>query len=55
VIVAVDGEQVSGMDEVIAAVDSHEPGDEIELTLLRDGDERTETLTLAERPASAGE
>jgi S1-C subfamily serine protease len=55
VIVAVDGEQVSGMDEVIAAVDSHEPGDEIELTLLRGGDERTETLTLAERPASAGE
>lgn len=55
VIIAVDGEQVSGMDEVIAAVDSHKPGDEIELILLRAGDEHTETLTLAERPANAGQ
>jgi S1-C subfamily serine protease len=51
-IVAVDGEPVAGMDDVIAAVDSREPGDEIELTLLRGGAERTETVTLAERPAS---
>jgi len=54
VIVAVDGERVEGMDDVIAAVDSHEPGDEIELTLVRGDDERTETLTLDERPDSAG-
>ncbi len=53
VIVAVDGKPVSGMDEVIAAVDSHKPGDEIELTLVRDGEERTEALKLAERPANA--
>ena len=53
VIVAVDGEPVAGIDEVIAAVDSHQPGDEVELTLLRDGDERTETVTLDERPANA--
>jgi S1-C subfamily serine protease len=53
VIVAVDGEPVSGIDDVIAAVDSHKPGDELELTLLRGGDERTETVTLAERPDSA--
>ena len=52
-IVAVNSDPVGGMDDVIAAVDSHEPGDEIELTLLRDGDERAETLTLAARPASA--
>jgi S1-C subfamily serine protease len=54
VIVAVDGESVDGMDEVIAAVDSHEPGDEVELTLVRGDDERTETVTLDERPESAG-
>jgi S1-C subfamily serine protease len=53
VIVAVDGERVTGMDEVIAEVDAHQPGDEIELTLVRDGDERTETVTLDERPATA--
>jgi S1-C subfamily serine protease len=54
VIVAVDGDPVSGMDDVIAAVDSLKPGDEIELTLVRDGEERTETLTLDDRPANAG-
>ncbi len=53
VIVAVDGEPVAGIEEVIAAVDSHQPGDEVELTLLRGGDERTETVTLDERPANA--
>ncbi len=52
-IVAVDGEPVTAMDDVIAAVDSHEPGDEIELTLVRDREERTVTVTLGERPSSA--
>jgi S1-C subfamily serine protease len=54
VIVAVDGEAVSGIEDVIAAVNSHQPGDEVELTVVRDGDERTETVTLADRPANAG-
>jgi S1-C subfamily serine protease len=53
-ITAVDGEAVTGMDEVIAAVDSLKPGDEIEITLLQGGDERTVTVDLAERPAQAG-
>ncbi len=52
-ITAVDGEAVAGMDDVIAAVDAKQPGDELELTLLRDGEERTVTVELAERPASA--
>jgi S1-C subfamily serine protease len=52
-IVAVDGKAITGMDDVIAAVDDRKPGDEIELTLLRGGDERTETVELAERPANA--
>ena len=54
VIVAVDGERVTGMDDVIAAVDKHQPGDELELTIQRGGDERTESVQLAERPANAG-
>jgi S1-C subfamily serine protease len=53
VIIAVDGESVEGMSDVIAAVDSKQPGDELELTLLRGGNERTVTVTLADRPASA--
>ena len=54
VIIEVEGETVEGMDEVIAAVDAQDPGDELELTLLRGGDRRTVTVELAERPAQAG-
>jgi S1-C subfamily serine protease len=50
IIVEIDGDPASGMDEVIAAVASHQPGEEITLTVLR-GDERREvTVTLGERP-----
>ena len=52
VIVAVDGNDVADMGEVISAVDSRQPGDKLELTLLRGGEERTITVELAERPAS---
>jgi S1-C subfamily serine protease len=53
VIVAVDGKSVDEMSDVIAAVDSKQPGDELELTVLRGGDEHTVTVTLGDRPASA--
>jgi S1-C subfamily serine protease len=49
-IIAVDGEQVTEMADVIAAVDSHKPGDEVELTILREGQERELTVTLGDRP-----
>ena len=51
-IVAVDGRDVQDMGDVISAVDSKSPGDELELTLLRGGDERTVSIELTERPAS---
>jgi S1-C subfamily serine protease len=50
VIVAVDGEAVSGMADVIAAVNRKQPGDELELEVHRDGEERTIELELADRP-----
>jgi S1-C subfamily serine protease len=53
VITAVDGDPVSDMSDVIAAVNSKQPGDELELTLLRGGNERTVTVTLGDRPAQA--
>ena len=53
-ITAVDGQPVTGMDDVIAAVDSKQPGDELELTVERGGDERSVTVELADRPAQAG-
>lgn len=54
IIVAVDGDPVSEMVDVIDAVDSKQPGDEIELTLLRAGEERDVTLELGNRPANRG-
>ncbi len=53
IITAVDGNAVTGMDDVIAAVDSKEPGESIELTLEHGGDTRTVTVELTERPAQA--
>ena len=52
IITEVDGKKVKGMEELIAAVDAKKPGDEIEVTLLRGGNEKTVTVTLANRPAS---
>jgi S1-C subfamily serine protease len=53
VIVATDGEPIESMTDVIGAVDAKEPGDELELTVVRDGEEEDVTVELAERPASA--
>ena len=51
-IVGVDGEDVQDMGDVISAVDAKRPGDELELTVVRGGDERALTVELAERPAT---
>ena len=53
VIVEVDGQSVESMTDVIAAVDAKQPGDEMDLTLLHGGNERTVSVELGERPASA--
>ena len=53
VIVAVDGNDVAGMDDVATAVDAKEPGDDVELTLDHNGDQRTITVTLGDRPAQS--
>jgi S1-C subfamily serine protease len=53
IITAVAGEPVDSMEDVIAAVDEREPGDELEVTVLRDGDEEDVTVELADRPEQA--
>ncbi len=55
VITEVDGERVSDMEEVINAVNAASPGDEMELTVDRDGEKKTVTVTLGVRPDSAEE
>jgi S1-C subfamily serine protease len=54
IITEVDGKSVAGMEDVINAVNSAQPGDKMELTLLR-GDNETKhvTVTLGVRPKSA--
>jgi S1-C subfamily serine protease len=50
VIVSVDGEPVSGPDDVVAVVAGKQPGDTIEVEYLRGDDRRTTSIELAERP-----
>jgi S1-C subfamily serine protease len=54
IITEVDGKPVDSMEEVVDKVNSAQPGDEMELTLLR-GDDETKhvTVTLGVRPDSA--
>ncbi|MDT0400525.1 trypsin-like peptidase domain-containing protein [Streptomyces edwardsiae] len=46
VITQVDGQRVHSGEELIVKTRAHRPGDRLELTLERDGEERTLTLTL---------
>jgi S1-C subfamily serine protease len=50
VIVEVDGTAVTRAEEVVGAIRRHAPGDEIAVTIDRDGRERTFAVVLAERP-----
>jgi len=50
IITKIDGESVTSMEDLIAIVDEHEPGDKIDVTYVRDGKTRTAELTLEERP-----
>lgn len=51
VIVGVEGEAVRSHEELTRRLlVGHDPGDEVTVTLVRDGDRRTEHLTLGERP-----
>jgi S1-C subfamily serine protease len=53
VITAIDGQPVHGMDDVIAAVNAKKPGEDVQLTVVRGGDERTVSVQLGERPTQA--
>jgi S1-C subfamily serine protease len=47
VVIAVDGEPVASSEELVVAVDAHEPGDTVTLELVRDGTSREVQATLA--------
>ncbi|GGT10013.1 protease [Streptomyces kurssanovii] len=52
VITEVDGRRVHSGEELIVKIRAHRPGDELELTLRRGGDERTVTLVLGSADSS---
>ena len=52
-ITAIDGNAVTGMDDVISVVNEKQPGDEVELSLANGNRKRTVTVTLGDRPANA--
>jgi S1-C subfamily serine protease len=49
VLVSIDGEDIDQATEVRAAIIDREPGDEVELGIEREGDERTVEVTLGRR------
>lgn len=56
VIIAIYGRPVQDMDDVLAyLVRNTQPGQEVQLTILREGEERTIGVTLGERPEEVGE
>jgi S1-C subfamily serine protease len=50
IITKLDGEEVTGMEQVISAVNEHDPGEEVTLTVLRNGEEQEVTVKLGDRP-----
>lgn len=55
VVLAVGGRTVTTPSELQQAIAFHEPGDDVELTIWRNGDERDIEVTLGERPALESE
>lgn len=54
VVVEVDGEPIDGTGGVIGAIRGHAPGDQVTVTVERDGATMTFDVTLVERPPEAG-
>jgi S1-C subfamily serine protease len=52
IITELDGKPVSGMDDLVNVINGGKPGDEIDLTVLSGGDEKTVSVTLGNRPSS---
>ncbi len=49
-VVAIDGSAIEGIEDLAGQVRSRHAGDTVEVTVVRDGEEQTVTVTLGERP-----
>jgi S1-C subfamily serine protease len=52
VIIAIDGTQIGSMGDLGTIMQNYNPGDQVTLTILRDGKQLDLSVTLGERPAS---
>jgi len=50
IIIGIDDQPVNGMDDLITYLETRQVGDEVVVTVLRDGDEQMIPITLEERP-----
>jgi S1-C subfamily serine protease len=50
VVVKVDGQDVTGANDVAAAIEDNKPGDKVDVTVRRGGSEQTIEVTLGQRP-----
>jgi serine protease DegQ len=50
VLLSADGEPLRSVEDLFALLRERDPGDEVELELLRDGERETVTVTLTDRP-----
>jgi S1-C subfamily serine protease len=55
IITEAEGKKITNMEQIIELVNSKKVGDEVTLKLLRDGKEKTATVTLGKRPAKVEE
>ncbi len=54
VVVAIDGKPIASQTDLILDIRLHRVGDEVEFTVIRDGETFTTTVTLGQRPAEFG-
>jgi S1-C subfamily serine protease len=54
IITEVDGKKLKSMEQLVEIIQGHKPGDELELTIIRDGDEKTANVTLGSQPENSG-
>ena len=55
IITEAEGKKITSMEQIIELVNQKKPGDKVTLKYLRDGNEKTATVTLGTRPAKVEE
>jgi S1-C subfamily serine protease len=55
VVVEADGQQINNFDDLLNVIAFHNPGDQLSLTIIREGERREVTVTLAPRPSGFGQ